>query len=77
MKLTRVFALLFTALFFSSNALAQIGYRQLVTTDRILNEKVYGEIAEEQAVYAYKKEKAEELMRLQADRFQEMQVKGL
>jgi hypothetical protein len=49
----------------------------LVETDKQLNEKVYGEIAEEQAVYAYKKEKAEELMRLQADRFQEMQVKGL
>ncbi len=51
--------------------------KRLAETDRILNEKVYGEIAEEQAVYAYKKEKAEELMRLQADRFQEMQVKGL
>jgi len=49
----------------------------LVETDKQLNEKVYGEIAEEQAVYAYKKGKAEELMRLQADRFQEMQVKGL
>ena len=51
--------------------------RKLTETDRILNEKVYGEIAEEEAVYAYKKQKAEELMRLQADRFQEMQVKGL
>ena len=51
--------------------------KKLTETDRILNEKVYAEIAEEHAVYAYKKEKAEELMRLQADRFQEMQVKGL
>ena len=51
--------------------------KKLTETDRILNEKVYGEIAEEEAVYAYKKQKAEELMRLQADRFQEMQVKSL
>ena len=51
--------------------------KKLTETDRILNEKVYGEIAEEQAIYAYKKGKAEELMRLQADRFQEMQVKSL
>ena len=51
--------------------------RNLVETDRILNEKVYGELASEEAVYAYKKQKAEELMRLQADRFQEVQVKGL
>lgn len=50
---------------------------KLVETDRALNEKVYGELASEEAVYAYKKQKAEELMRLQADRFQEMQVKGL
>ncbi len=51
--------------------------KKLMQTDQLLNEKVYGEIASEEAVYAYKKQKAEELMRLQADRFQEMQVKGL
>jgi hypothetical protein len=51
--------------------------KKLMETDRLLNEKVYGELASEEAVYAYKKQKAEELMRLQADRFQEMQVKGL
>jgi hypothetical protein len=51
--------------------------KKLLETDQLLNEKVYGEIASEEAVYAYKKQKAEELMRLQADRFQEMQVKGL
>lgn len=50
---------------------------QLLQTDRVLNEKVYGEIAEEQAVYAHKKEKAEALMRLQADRFYDLQVKQL
>ncbi len=51
--------------------------KKLLETDRALNEKVYGEIAEEEAVFAYKKQKAEELMRLQAERFQEMQVKGM
>ena len=50
---------------------------RLLATDRLLNEKVYAELAEEEAVFAYKKKKAEELMRLQADRFQEMQVKGM
>lgn len=50
---------------------------KLADTDRLLNEKIYGEIAEEEAVYAYKKQKAEELMRLQADRFYEMQVRNL
>jgi hypothetical protein len=32
---------------------------------------------EEEAVFAYKKQKAEELMRLQADRFQQMQIRGM
>lgn len=49
----------------------------LLETDKALNEKVYGEIAGEEAVFAYKKQKAEELMRLQADRFQKMQIKGM
>ena len=51
--------------------------RRITDTDRILNEKIYGEIAEEEAVYAYKKQKAEELLRLQADRFQQAQIKGI
>ena len=50
---------------------------KLADADRLLNEKIYGEIAEEEAVYAYKKQKAEELMRLQADRFHDMQVRNL
>ncbi len=50
---------------------------KLADTDRHLNERIYGEIAEEEAVYAYKKQKAEELMRLQADRFHELQSKHL
>ena len=49
----------------------------ILATDTALNEKIYAEIAEEQAVYAYKKEKAEELLRLQADNFHELQIKNL
>ncbi len=50
---------------------------EILATDTALNEKIYGEIAEEEAVYAYKKQKAEELLRLQADKFHELQVKNL
>ncbi|WP_373074917.1 DUF4407 domain-containing protein [Zeaxanthinibacter enoshimensis] len=49
----------------------------ILATDALLNQKVYSEIAEEEAIYAYKKQKAEELMRLQADSFHELQVKNL
>ncbi len=56
----------------------KVGQRKdILATDRILNEKIYGEIAEEEAVYAYKKQKAEELLRLQADSFHDLQVKNL
>lgn len=51
--------------------------QKILSTDRTLNEKIYSEIAEEDAVYTYKKKKAEELMKLQAERFHEIQVKGL
>lgn len=50
---------------------------QILATDSLLNEKIYSEIAEEEAVYAYKKQKAEELMRLQADSFHRVQMKNL
>jgi len=50
---------------------------KILATDSQLNEKIYGEIAEEEAVYAYKKQKAEELLRLQADAFHDLQVKSL
>ncbi len=50
---------------------------KILATDTGLNEKIYGEIAEEEAVYAYKKQKAEELLKLQADAFHDLQVKGL
>ena len=56
----------------------KVGQRaEILSTDSALNEKIYAEIAEEEAVYAYKKQKAEELLRLQADRFHEIQVKNL
>jgi len=50
---------------------------KILATDTALNEKIYSEIAEEEAVYAYKKQKAEELLRLQADAFHDLQVKSL
>ncbi|MDB4291849.1 DUF4407 domain-containing protein [Maribacter sp.] len=50
---------------------------QLLATDTALNKKIYGEITEEEAVYAYKKQKAEELLKLQADAFQDIQIKSL
>ncbi|MGB5320621.1 DUF4407 domain-containing protein [Eudoraea sp.] len=51
--------------------------RKVVETDGILNDRIYAEIAEEEALFAYKKQKAEELLRLQADSFHELQVKSL
>jgi hypothetical protein len=51
--------------------------QKILATDTSLNEKIYGEIAEEEAVYAYKKQKAEELLRLQADTFYDLQIKSL
>jgi len=50
---------------------------KLLETDTLLNDKIYAEIAEEEAVYAHKKEKTEELLKLQADAFQEIQIKSL
>jgi len=49
----------------------------VVATDEALNTKIYNEIAEEEAVYAYKKQKAEELLKLQAEAFHNLQVKNL
>jgi len=50
---------------------------QVLATDTSLNEKIYGEIREEEEVYAYKKQKAEELLKLQANAFHDLQVKSL
>ena len=49
----------------------------LLSTDGAINEKVYADIKSEEELYRYKKEKAEELLRLQADSFQNIQIKGL
>ena len=51
--------------------------KAVFATDVALNDRIYGEIQEEEAVYAYKKAKAEELLRLQADTFHDIQVKSL
>lgn len=45
----------------------------LVTTDRNINNRVYADIADEQELYDYKREKARELMQLQADAFYKKQ----
>ena len=50
---------------------------QVLATDTSLNVKIYTEIKDEEAVYAYKKQKAEELLKLQADAFQDLQIKQL
>lgn len=50
---------------------------RILATDTSLNNKIYSEIEEEEAVYAYKKQKAEELLRLQAAAFHDLQVKSL
>ena len=49
----------------------------MVSTDSIMNQKTYDTLKEEEALYNYKKKKAEALLRLQADKFHEVQVKNL
>lgn len=49
----------------------------ILATDTVLNEKIYGEIREEEEVYRYKKKKAEELLKLQANAFHDIQIKSL
>lgn len=49
----------------------------LISTDQVLNTKIHSEIAEEEAVYAYKKQKTEELLKQQAEAFYNLQVKNL
>jgi len=56
----------------------KVGQREKVLeTDTLLNNKIYSEIAEEEEIYKYKKQKAEELLKLQANAFHEGQVKSL
>lgn len=51
--------------------------RKILETDIALNSKVYEDLANESEIYDYKKKKAGELLKLQADTFHEIQVKGL
>ena len=50
---------------------------ELLATDTALNEKIHAEIKEENDVYAHKKRKTEELLKLQADAFHTLQIKNL
>ncbi len=49
----------------------------LMSTDAVMNQEIYEDIKSEEELYRYKKEKAEELLRLQADSFHNTQIKGL
>ena len=49
----------------------------LLATDGEINQQIYADIKNEEELYQYKKKKAEELLRLQADSFHNVQVKGL
>ncbi|WP_340075151.1 DUF4407 domain-containing protein [Leptobacterium sp. I13] len=51
--------------------------KNMMATDAAINDNVYKDIAEEQELYEYKREKARELMQLQADAFYEHQKKSL
>ena len=48
---------------------------KVLATDTILNEKIYNDIAEEDELYNYKKQKAREIMQFQADAFYKSQKK--
>ena len=45
----------------------------MLSTDTILNEKVYYDVGEDEEVYAYKKQKAKDLLKLQSDKFYKKQ----
>ena len=49
----------------------------LLATDAVMNQEIYEDIKSEEELYRYKKQKAEELLRLQADSFHNTQIKGL
>ena len=48
---------------------------RVLETDGILNQNIYNELAEEDELYAYKKQKAREIMQMQADAFYKSQQK--
>ncbi len=49
----------------------------MLNADNIINDRVYGDITEEDELYAFKKKKARELMQLQAEAFYKNQQKIL
>lgn len=49
----------------------------IATTDNEMNQNIYEDLKGEEELYGYKKKKAAELLRLQADTFHDIQVKGL
>lgn len=48
---------------------------QVLKTDTLLNENIYNELAKEDEIYNYKKQKAQEIMKFQADAFYKSQKK--
>lgn len=56
----------------------KLAQRKLIaSTDSEINQHIYEDLKGEDELYGYKKKKAEELLRLQADSFHDIQVKGL
>ncbi|WP_430427929.1 DUF4407 domain-containing protein [Maribacter litoralis] len=56
----------------------KLAQRQLIaSTDGEINQKIYEDLKGEEELYGYKKKKAEELLRLQADSFHKIQTKAL
>ncbi|QLG44654.1 DUF4407 domain-containing protein [Costertonia aggregata] len=49
----------------------------IISTDNDMNQHIFEDLKTEQELYDYKKKKAEELLRLQADKFHDIQVKNL
>ncbi|MET7029823.1 DUF4407 domain-containing protein [Sediminicola luteus] len=56
----------------------KVAQRELLfSTDTALNKQVYDDLTKEEEIYRYKKQKAEELLKLQADAFHQLQIKNL
>ncbi len=59
-------------------ATQKVAQRELLfSTDTALNKQVYDDLTKEEEIYRYKKQKAEELLKLQADAFHSLQIKNL
>lgn len=62
----------------SSWVAQKVAQRKLiVVTDGEINQKIYEDLKGEEELYGYKKKKAEELLRLQADKFHSKQIERL